>query len=287
MTSAGMFAVPTAGAAAAVVAPGTEGAALSAAEVVPAVPVVAVVPVRLLTLAAPDVSVLAPAVFPLVVFPLVSTEPVAADVPVEPVTDDGQEAAPSVTPEVVETLPPEVPAELLSVELLSVELPDVELPDESSELPESELPESELPESELPESELPESELSSESLELEPLEPESLSESSSSASSWPERPLEPLVLSSDEPPEVDEVDALPDADPPAGLVDGDTGPMNRPSTPSCRSGVQLREPLRISADSWEQETVSIVLGVAAIATPCGRKAAAPMTTVTAAGRQIL
>jgi hypothetical protein len=95
------------------------------------------------------------------------------------------------------------------------------------------------------------------------------------------------VLSSDEPPEVDEVDALPDADPPAGLVDGDTGPMNRPSTPSCRSGVQLSEPLRISAASWEHETVSIVLGVAATAIPCGRKAAAPMTTVTAAGRQIL
>ena len=124
---------------------------------------------RLLTLAAPDVSVLVPPV----VLPLVSTEPVAADVPVEPVTDDGQEAAPSVTPEVVETLPPEVPAELLSVEL-----PDVELPDESPELPESELPEFELPESELPESEL-----SSESLEPEPLEPESLSESSSSESS--------------------------------------------------------------------------------------------------------
>ena len=169
MTSAGMFAVPTAGAAAAVVAPATDGAAVSAVGVVPAVPVVAVAPVRLLTLAAPDVSVLVPPV----VLPLVSTEPVAADVPVEPVTDDGQEAAPSVTPEVVETLPPEVPAELLSVEL-----PDVELPDESPELPESELPESELPESEL----------SSESLEPEPLEPEpleleSLSESSSSESS--------------------------------------------------------------------------------------------------------
>ena len=94
------------------------------------------------------------------------------------------------------------------------------------------------------------------------------------------------MLSSDEPPVVELVDALPDADPPAGLVDGDTGPMNRPSTPSCRSGVQLSEPLRISADSWEQETVSIVLGVAATAIPCGRKAAAPMTTVTAAGRQI-
>jgi hypothetical protein len=147
-----------------VVAPATDDAAGSAAEVVPAVPVVAVVPARLLTLAAPDVSVLVPPV----VFPLVSTEPVAADVPVEPVTDDGQEAAPSVTPEVVETLPSVVPAELLSVEL-----PDVELPDESSELPESELPESELPESEL----------SSESLEPEPLEPESSSESSSSESS--------------------------------------------------------------------------------------------------------
>ena len=181
MTSAGMFAVPTAGVAAAVVAPATDGAAVSAVGVVPAVPVVAVAPMRLLTLAAPDVSVLVPPV----VFPLVSTEPVAADVPVDPVTDDGQEAAPSVTPEVVETLPPEVPAELLSVEL-----PDVELPDESSECW-----------SELPESELPESELSSESLEPEPLEPESesLSESSSSESSWPERPLEPLVLSSDEP----------------------------------------------------------------------------------------
>jgi hypothetical protein len=184
MTSAGMFAVPTAGAAAAVVAPATDDPAASAAEVVPAVPVVAVAPVRLLTLAAPDVSVLVPPV----VFPLVSTEPVAADVPVEAVTDDGQEAAPSVTPEVVETLPPEVPAELLSVELLSVELPDVELPDESSELPESELPESELPEFELSEFELSEfelseSELSSESLESVPLEPESLSESSSSESS--------------------------------------------------------------------------------------------------------
>ena len=168
MTSAGMFAVPTVGAAA-VVAPATDDAAVSAVGVVPAVPVVAVAPVRLLTLAAPDVSVLVPPV----VFALVSTEPVAADVPVEPVTDDGQEAAPSVTPEVVETLPPEVPAELLSIELLSVELLSVELLDESSELPEFELPESELPESEL----------SSESLEPEPLEPESLSQSSSESSS--------------------------------------------------------------------------------------------------------
>ena len=80
---------------------------------------------------------------------------------------------------------------------------------------------------------------------------------------------------------------FPSAAPPAGLADGDTGPMNRPSTPSCRSGRQLSEPLRISADSCEQETVSIVLGVAATAIPCGRKAAAPTTTVTAAGRQIL
>ncbi len=84
----------------------------------------------------------------------------------------------------------------------------------------------------------------------------------------------------------DVVDALPVAAPPAGLADGDTGPMNTPSTPSCWSGRQLSEPLRIWTDSSEQETVPMVSGVAATATPCGRKAAVLMTTATAAGRQI-
>ena len=62
--------------------------------------------------------------------------------------------------------------------------------------------------------------------------------------------------------------------------------MNTPSTPSFCSGRQLSEPLRIWTDSSEQETVPMVSGVAATATPCGRKAAVLMTTATAAGRQI-
>ena len=86
--------------------------------------------------------------------------------------------------------------------------------------------------------------------------------------------------------EPDATDALPVVAPPAGLADGDTGPMNTPSTPSFRSGRQLSEPLRIWTDSSEQETVPMVSGVAATATPCGRKAAVLMTTATAAGRQI-
>jgi len=67
-------------------------------------------PVTLETLATPEVSVVAVGVVgvPLLeVFPPVVTEPVAVVVPAveapvaEPLTDDGQEAAPSVTPELV------------------------------------------------------------------------------------------------------------------------------------------------------------------------------------------
>ena len=67
-------------------------------------------PVTLETLATPEVSVVAVGVVgvPLLeVFPPVVTEPVAVVAPaveapvVEPLTDDGQEAAPSVTPELV------------------------------------------------------------------------------------------------------------------------------------------------------------------------------------------
>jgi hypothetical protein len=78
--------------------------------------------------------------------------------------------------------------------------------------------------------------------------------------------------------------ALPDAAPPAGLADGATGPMNTPSTPSWRSGLQFSAPLRSSAETCSHVTVSMVPGVAATATPCGRKAAALMTTATVAGR---
>jgi hypothetical protein len=67
-------------------------------------------PVTLVTLATPEVSVVAVGVVgvPLLeVFPLVVTEPVAVVAPaveapvVASLTDDGQEAAPSVTPELV------------------------------------------------------------------------------------------------------------------------------------------------------------------------------------------
>jgi hypothetical protein len=92
-----------------------------------------------------------------------------------------------------------------------------------------------------------------------------------------------VVVSGVEPVEPD-VDALPDDVPPAGLAGDVTGPMNTPSTPSCFSGLQLSEPLRSSAESCEQVTVSMVPGVAATATPCGRKPAALMTTATATGR---
>ena len=88
----------------------------------------------------------------------------------------------------------------------------------------------------------------------------------------PVEPVEPDVV------------ALPDVVPPAGLPVEDTGPMNTPSTPSCFSGLQLREPLRSSAEICEQVTVSMVPGVAATATPCGRKPAALTTTATATGR---
>ena len=60
-----------------------------------------------MTLATPEVSVavlvgvVLLGVVPLEVFPLVSTEPVAV-LPVEPLTEDEHEAAPSVTPELVE-----------------------------------------------------------------------------------------------------------------------------------------------------------------------------------------
>jgi hypothetical protein len=97
--------------------------------------------------------------------------------------------------------------------------------------------------------------------------------------------VDPVVVDPDVV-EPDATDALPVVAPPAGLADGDTGPMNTPSTPSFRSGRQLSEPLRIWTDSSEQETVPMVSGVAATATPCGRKAAVLMTTATAAGRQI-
>jgi len=56
------------------------------------------------------------------------------------------------------------------------------------------------------------------------------------------------------------------------------------TTPSCFSGLQLSDPLRSSAEICEQVTVSMVPGVAATATPCGRNAAALVTTATATGR---
>jgi hypothetical protein len=81
-----------------------------------------------------------------------------------------------------------------------------------------------------------------------------------------------------------DVDALPVVAPPAGLVVEETGPMNTPFTPSWCSGLQWSEPLRSSAETCEQVTVSMVPGVAATATPCGRNAAALVTTATATGR---
>jgi hypothetical protein len=161
-----------------------------------------------------------------------------------------------------------------------------------------------LPEELLPE-ELLLDELSVESSELdpEPLDPEPLAESSSELSS-DELPVVGVtaavgaastvgvvvvvvvVVVDPDVVEPDATDALPVVAPPAGLADGDTGPMNTPSTPSFRSGRQLSEPLRIWTDSSEQETVPMVSGVAATATACGRKAAVLMTTATAAGRQI-
>ena len=165
------------------------------------------------------------------------------------------------------------PDELLPDELLPDELLD-ELPDESSE--------PELPEPE---------ELSS----SEPL-PELPSESPSS-----ERPDPPELPDPPEPPEpppgdelpgvvgaVGSVDpvvvALPAVVPPAGGAACVPRPRNTPSTPSCRSGLQWSEPSRSSAATWEQVTVSMVRGVAATATPWGRKPAALMTTATATGR---
>jgi hypothetical protein len=131
--------------------------------------------------------------------------------------------------------------------------------------------------------------LEPEPLEPEPLEPEPLAESSSElssdelsvvglaavvgvASAVGVVVVDPAVV------EPDATDALPVVAPPAGLAEGGTGPMNTPSTPSFRSGRQLSEPLRIWTDSSEQETVPMVSGVAAAATPCGRKAAVLMTT---------
>ena len=108
--------MPATAAAAFVTVPATDDAVLLAVEarLFVTVPTVATVlsralptaPVTLVTLATPDVSVVVVGVVgvPLleVVAPVV-TEPVAAVAPVvEPLTDDGQEAAPSVTPELVE-----------------------------------------------------------------------------------------------------------------------------------------------------------------------------------------
>jgi hypothetical protein len=138
------------------------------------------------------------------------------------------------------------------------------------------------------------SELDPELLEPELLDPEPLAESSSELSS-DELSVVGLVgvasvvgavVVDPDVVDPDATDALPVVVPPAGLAEGDTGPMNTPSTPSFRSGRQLSEPLRIWTDSSEQETVPMVSGVAATATPCGRKAAVLMTTATAAGRQI-
>lgn len=125
--SAGRFALPVTAAAAFVAVPATDDTALPAVEAtlfvtVPTAPTVLLTalptaPVTLVTLATPEVSeaVLLGVVLPWVVlpgvvllgvvlpevFPLVLTEPVAA-APVDPLTDDGQEAAPSETPELVE-----------------------------------------------------------------------------------------------------------------------------------------------------------------------------------------
>jgi hypothetical protein len=159
--------------------------------------------------------------------------------------------------------------ELLPDELLPDELP--ELPDESSEPESSELPESDDPEeSSSASSELPEPELPASSLPPEPPVPPPDGLSAVGGGTGID-PASPVV-------------ALPDAVPPAGLVDAGTGPMNTPSTPSWRSGLQLSAPSRSSAESCEQVTVSMVPGVAATATPCGRKAAALMTAATATGR---
>ena len=175
-----------------------------------------------------------------------------------------------------------------------------------------------LPDDLLPD-ELPPDESSSESPDPELPEPEESSESSSESSSEPEPeppdegsvvgvvgsvvgwvvgcvvgagvvgsvvglvvvvdPVDPVPA-----PEPPDVVALPDVVPPAGLDPEVTGPMNTPSTPSCVSGLQLSEPLRSSAEICEQVTVSIEPGVAATATPCGRKPAALMTMATATGR---
>ena len=151
-----MFALPMAAAAASVTVPATDDAALSAvAGLFVAVPRRVAVLLRfrrLLTLAAPDVSVVSRAAARAGVR-VCSCRPSRwrRCVPVEPLTDDGQEAAPSVTPELVESLlPPELLAELLSAdELLPVELLLDELPDRVVRAADPELPESELPESEL------------------------------------------------------------------------------------------------------------------------------------------
>ena len=122
--SAGRLALPATAAAAFVTVPATDDTVLLAVEarLFVTVPTVAAVlftvlftvlptaPVTLVTLATPEVSVVAVGVVgvPLLeVFPPVVTEPVAVVAPAvaapvaEPLTDDGQEAAPSETPELV------------------------------------------------------------------------------------------------------------------------------------------------------------------------------------------
>ena len=113
--------MPATAAAAFVTVPATDDTALLAVEArlfvtVPTVAAVlftvlfTVLPVTLVTLATPEVFVVAVGVVgvPLLeVFPPVVTEPVAVVAPAveapvaEPLTDDGQEAAPSETPELV------------------------------------------------------------------------------------------------------------------------------------------------------------------------------------------
>jgi hypothetical protein len=152
------------------------------------------------------------------------------------------------------------------------------------------LPEALLPDDSLVESSEPDPEL----LDPELLDPELLVELSSELS--PDElsvvavvgvaSVVGVVVVDPDVVEPDATDALPVVAPPAGLAAGDIGPMNTPSTPSFRSGRQVSEPLRICTDSSEQVTVPRVSGVAATATPCGRKAAVLMITATAAGRQI-